>query len=574
MAIMETNKSERNRVFVISVFFALWVLAIATALVKVQVFDYAKHVKKVRAQSNRTFELHPKRGTIYDAHGEVLAISVKAKSAFLSNKDNTDSFRLLNDIVRRRFPLSRKARKKIRVRIGRGEKFIWLKRKLSKREYEILEKVRAKNKGLSELDYIEEYKRIYPQNTLASHILGGVGIDEQGLYGIEYGLDSTIRGKGGKAKVVQDARQKVFKLQYLTPPVPGRDVYLTLDSSVQFFVEQELEKAVKENKARAGTVIVMDSQTGDILAMACYPDFHPGNVNQVPVLRTRNNAISFQYHPGSTFKIVLAATALEQNVCSPQRMFNCYNGSYKVRNRTITDVHAHDRLSFEDIIIFSSNIGAAKIGERLGRKRWYSGIRRFGFGQRSGLRLPGEENGILHPLKNWTGVSLAYSSHGYDLAVTPLQMARAFNVLASGGVLIQPLVLKKIDGIFLKGGDRRRILSHGTARRMVSILSEVVNKGTGKKARIEDLEIAGKTGTTKKIPGRKRKTTKRKYIASFGGFFPAAKPRVTMFVMIDEPKGAYYGGDVAAPIYKSIAERLMIYLKIFPELDRKNEIKL
>lgn len=574
MAIMETNKSERKRVSVVFLIFAVWVIAIATALVKVQVFDYAKHVNKVRAQSNRTFELHPKRGTIYDANGEVLAISVKARSAFLSNKDNTDSFRLLNEIVRRHFPLTRSDRKNIRKRIGRGDKFIWLKRKLDEEEFEILEKVRATNKGMSELDYIEEYKRIYPQNTLASHILGGVGIDEQGLYGIEYSLDSTIRGKGGKAKVVQDARQKVFKLQYLTPPVPGRDIYLTLDSSVQFFVEQELEKAVNQHNARAGSVIVMDSQTGDILAMACYPTFHPGNVNQVPVLLTRNNAISFQYHPGSTFKIVLASTALEQNICSPQRMFNCYNGSYRVRDEVITDVHAYDRLSFEDIIIYSSNIGAAKIGERLGRKRWYAGICRFGFGQSSGLRLPGEENGILHPLNEWTGVSLAFSSHGYDLAVTPLQMARAFNVLASGGYLIQPQVLKKIDGAFLKGNERQRILSDGTVQRMVSILSEVVDRGTGKKARIEDIVIAGKTGTTKKIPKPGRKVTKRKYIASFGGFLPAKKPRITMFVMIDEPKGVYYGGDVAAPVYKSIAERLMIYLKIFPELDRKNEIKL
>jgi cell division protein FtsI (penicillin-binding protein 3) len=571
---MEINKSERNRGFVIFILFAVWVAAIVGALIKVQVFDYAKHVKKVRAQSNRTFTLHPKRGTIYDCHGEVLAISVKAKSAFLGNKDNTDSYRLLNDIARRRFPLTLKQKKNIRRRIGRGDKFIWLKRKLTDREYEILNKVKSKNKGLSELDFIEEYKRIYPQNTIASHILGGVGIDEQGLYGIEYSLDSTIRGMGGKAKVVQDARRKVFKLQYLTPPVPGKDIYLTLDSSVQFFVQRELEKAVKEFKARSGAVIVMNAQDGAILAMAGYPNFHPGRVKNVPAKMTRNNAISHLYHPGSTFKVVLASTALEQNICSPQRMFNCYKGSYKVRDKTITDVHPYDRLTFEDIIIYSSNIGAAKIGERLGRKRWFEGIRKFGFGQRSGLRLPGEENGILHPLKKWTGVSLAYHSHGYEIAVTPLQMTRAFNVLASGGYLVKPYVLKKIDGVFLKSGRSKKILSPGSVQRMVSILTEVVDKGTGKKARIEDLNIAGKTGTTKKIPRGKRRSAKKKYISSFGGFFPARNPRVTLFVLIDEPKGLYYGGDVAAPLFKSIAERLMIYLRVFPELDKKNEIRL
>ncbi len=574
---MEINKSERNRGFFLFIVFSLWVVLIAAALVKTQVFDYGKHVSKVRSQSNRTFTLHPKRGTIYDRHGDVLAISVKAKSAFLSNKDKTGSFRLFNDIMRQRFPLTPREKRNIRKRIGRGDKFIWIKRKLSDSQYELLKKVKGqdKNSESSALDFIEEYKRIYPQKATAAHILGGVGIDEQGLYGIEYSLDSSIRGKGGKAKVVQDARRKVFKLQYLTLPVPGKDIYLTIDSSIQFFVEKELEKTIKEFKARKGAVIVMNSETGAILAMAGYPGFNPGMLNKVPVKLTKNSAISFLYHPGSTFKLVLASHALERNICSPQQTFNCFNGVYRIKDRTITDDHPHTSLSFEDIVIYSSNIGAAQIGAKLGRKRYYKGILNFGFGSKVGIRLPGEERGILNPLKKWTGVSVAYHSHGYEIAVTPLQMVRAFNVLASGGYRVRPYLLKKIAGVFLKSGEKEKILSGGTVHRMVSILTEVVVKGTGKKTRIEGIRIAGKTGTTKKIPrGRRKAQKKRKYVSSFGGFFPARNPRITMFVLLDEPQGEYYGGDVAAPLFKSIAQRLAIYLKIFPELDKQNEIRL
>jgi len=566
----QINQGERNRVFFLFIVLLLWVFGIGAALVKIQVLDYSKNVTRVRQQSNRKFDLHPKRGTVYDRHGEVLAISVKAKSAFLSSKDKTDSFRLFNDIVRSRFPMDGDLRRNIRRRIGRGDKFIWLKRKLGDREYEILEKIAAGNHGLSSLDFIEEYKRIYPQNSTAAHILGGVGMDEQGLYGIEYSLDSTIRGQGGEVKVVQDARKKIFKLQYLTQPVAGKDIYLTIDSSIQFFVEKELEEAVKNFKARSGAVIVMNSQEGSILAMACYPDFDPGLVGRVPVKLTKNNAISFLYHPGSTFKVVLGAMALDWNICSPQRMFNCYNGSYKVKDRVITDDHAYSSLSFEDIIIYSSNIGAVQIGERLGRKRYYKGINRFGFGAQVGLRLPGEENGILHPLAEWSGVSNAFHSYGYEIAVTPMQMIQAFNVLAAGGYKIQPYIVKKIDGVFLKTSTKERILSQGTVHRMTSIMTEVVNRGTGKKTRIEGINVAGKTGTTKKISRNKP----RRYVSSFGGFFPANNPRVTIFVVMDEPQGEFYGGDVAAPLFKSIAERLLIYLKIFPELDKKNEIRL
>ncbi|MDQ1354911.1 MAG: hypothetical protein QG657_5220 [Acidobacteriota bacterium] len=564
---MKINSSEHKRVFFLFIGLFLWILFICASLVKIQVIDYSKNVAKVQAQSNFIFPINAKRGTIYDSKGQVLAISVKAKSAFLNSKEVAQSLSLFKDI-KQKIVLTAEERKNIEDRIRRSEKFIWIKRKLPPEEYESLKKIKDSNKSNSNLDFVEEYKRVYPQDTIACHVLGGVGLDEQGLYGLEYELDDTMRGTPGKARVMRDARRKAFKLSYLNEPLPGRDVYLTIDSSIQFFVERELQKTVEQYEARGGTVIVMDSRDGAILTMASYPAFSPGEVKNIPSLMVKNSAVSFIYHPGSTFKVVLASIALEENVCSPQNEFNCYNGVYKIMDRQITDVHPFSRLSFENIIIQSSNIGAAKIAERLGKTKYYNGIKKFGFGDRTGVGLPGEERGLFKPVKQWTGVSLQFIAGGYEIAVTPLQMARAFNVIASGGYLTEPYVLKEVDGMFVKPNPAVKILGPATTQGMTGIMTEVVNTGTAKKTQIAGIDIAGKTGTTK-IIGKDRK-----YISSFGGFFPAENSRVTVFVVIDEPKGDYYGGDVAAPLFKAITEKLLLYFKIYPGLDKKNEIKI
>lgn len=568
---MKINSSEHRRVFFLFILFFLWVLFICSSLIKIQVIDYSKNVAKVRAQSNFVFPVNAKRGTIYDSKGEVLATSVKVKSAFLNNKEDVQSLSLFKDIKREIY-LSAAEKKNIEDRLRRGEKFTWIKRKLSPEEYEALKKIKDSNKSSSTLDFVEEYKRVYPQNTTACHILGGVGLDEQGLYGLEYELEPILRGTPGKARVMRDARRKAFKLSYLNEPMPGRDAYLTIDSSIQFLVERELKKAVEQYEAAGGSVIVMDTRDGAILAMAGYPDFRPDELRNTPAEIVKNSAISFLYHPGSTFKIILASIALEENVCSPQNVFNCYNGVYKIMDRQITDVHPYSQLSFTDIIIHSSNIGAAKIAERLGKTRYYNGIKKFGFGEQSGITLPGEEKGLFRPVKQWSGVSLQFIAGGYEIAVTPLQMTRAFNVIASGGYLVEPYVVKEVDGVFLKQKPGVKILGPLTVSRMTSIMTEVVDSGTAKKTQIAGIKIAGKTGTTKKIGTNK---DMRKYVPSFGGFFPADNPRVALFVVIDEPKGGdYYGGDVAAPLFKSIAEKLLLYFKIFPELEKENEIKI
>jgi cell division protein FtsI (penicillin-binding protein 3) len=567
---MIISRNARSRTFFLFVVFSVWVTVIIAFLIKIQIFNYEKYLGKIRSQSSRIFSLLPKRGTIYDAHGDILAMSVKAQSVFLSNKDTDDSlqlYRKLSAVIN----LDMEEKKNIIRRIRNGDKFIWIKRKLDESEYKKLEPLQTPINGKSRIDFVEEYKRIYPQHETACHILGGVGMDEQGLFGVEYSLESILMGKGGKVEADVDARRKIFKLNYLETPKPGKDIYLTIDSSIQFFIEKELKQTVNQFQAKGGVVIVMNSQTGDILAMASYPVYSPDSMKHTSKNVLKNKAISFLYEPGSTFKIILAAAALEQNVCYPQQVFDCGNGKFQIKDRTITDHHPFDRLSFEDVLIHSSNIGAARIGLKLGKKKYYEEISRFGFKKRTGICLPVEEKGILRHPDKWSQVSIAFIAHGYEIAVTPIQMITAFNVLANHGYMVQPSIIKNIAAGSPTAKIRKKLLSPGTVMRITSIMTEVVNRGTATKAKIEGIDIAGKTGTAKKMINGKYQ---RAYISSFGGFFPAQNPQITMFVLIDEPKGSYYGGDVAAPLYKVISEKLLIYLNIFPELDNNNEIKL
>lgn len=567
---MKMNRNERKRTFVVFMFFVGWVFIIVFTLIKTQVFNYNHYLARIKAQSHRIFSLNPKRGTIYDCNGEVLAISVKTKSAFISNKSKKDSTNLFSRI-RKAIAISPDKKRLIEKRIRHGDGFIWIKRKLNDGEYGILKRINTQLPKGSLVGFVDEYKRIYPQKETAAHILGGVGIDEQGLAGIEYALDDLIKGKGGQVEVLVDARRKIFNYQYLEQPVSGRDIHLTVDSTVQFFIEKELKYFVRKFHAKGGSVIVMDTRDGSVIAMASYPTYRPERLRYTPGRFLKNQAISFLYDPGSTFKIVLASSALENRVCYTQQIFNCYNGSYQIYNRQISDVHPFDKLNFEDIIIKSSNIGAVRVGLRLGKERYFRTIRDFNFGHKTGIGLPAEESGILNPLDRWTQTSIASLSFGYEISVTPIQMLRAFNVIATGGYLVQPRLLKRIGNQVYSQKKKQRILSRTTSQKMLSIMTKVVELGTGKKSRIEGITIAGKTGTAKKI---KKGKYEKIYVSSFGGFFPAQDPIVTMYVVIDEPRGKFYGGDVAAPLFRLIAERLMIYLEIFPELDGRNEIRI
>ncbi|MCX6556300.1 MAG: penicillin-binding transpeptidase domain-containing protein, partial [Candidatus Aminicenantes bacterium] len=347
---MKINTQGKKRFFFLSIIFFVWIFFIAFKLFQLQVIDYNTYMAKVKAQINRIEELHSKRGTITDRNGEILAISLQSKSAFLSNKDAEVSLAVFRDFCRR-LSLSSSQKLKVIKRIRRGEKFIWLKRKLTDDEYRQVLPLALNRQTAGTIDFIDEYRRVYPQKKIASHILGGVGIDEQALGGIETSLDSEIKGRGGKLKVLIDARKKIFQFKYLEQPVAGKDIHLSIDAALQFLVERELAATVEKYQAAGGAVIVMNSADASILAMASYPDYDPEEIWRTPPPALKNKAISFLYDPGSTFKIVLAAAALENRACALNDMFNCHNGVYQVRDRQITDVHPFARLSFEDVFI-------------------------------------------------------------------------------------------------------------------------------------------------------------------------------------------------------------------------------
>ncbi|MDY0297582.1 MAG: penicillin-binding protein 2 [Acidobacteriota bacterium] len=557
---MKINRQERNRTFVVFLCFGIWGLGIVFTLVRHQVFHYNRYLERVKSQSKGIVTLHPRRGTIYDRNGDILAISVQSHSAFLSAKDLQRCMALFNRL-QRVVPVSRQDAREIRRRIQRGDRFIWYQRKLNDADYQ---KLAALQKELDEpvlLDFVTEYRRVYPQQELAAHLLGGVGIDEQGLFGLEYGLDRMVRGRGGKVRVQRDARRRVYAVETIEEQIPGRDVTLTIDAPLQFVVQQELERGVRRFNGRSGAAIVLDARDGSILAMASFPEYRPDEAGKVPYRRVRNKALSFLYEPGSTFKVILAAAALENRIVTPSQEFDCGNGHFVFRNRRIEDVHAYDRLSFRDIVVHSSNVGAARVGLALGAERYYHAIRAFGFGRPVELSLPGNEAGLLKSTRDWSEVSPAFMAFGYEILVTPLQMARAFNVIAADGWMVEPRLLEKVEGVSLETPKKHRVISAYTARQIQTILREVVERGTGRKSRVPGLVVAGKTGTAKKVRNGEYTDS---YVSTFGGFFPLPSPRYTLFVMVDEPRTLYYGGDVAAPLFQAICERMRIFERVFP----------
>lgn len=567
------NDAMARRVLALSFFLLFWLGVIVVRLVSLQLLDYRKYSGRVKAQSEREYDLIPKRGTIFDSRGEILAISVKAKSLAFRNRDTELSLRLLERVWR---VIQAPSGQKVAVtkRLRGGDKFVWVKRKLEDSEYGALQAMTVSAAEKEIMDFVDEYRRVYPQKQTAAHILGGVGIDEQPLCGVEQSLDSVIRGKGGKYSVQIDARRKIFQTRLLEEAIPGRDIHLTIDSALQYFVEQALAEAVSNSKALGGAAVVLEAQTGRVLAMASNPVFFPEEISRAFKENretVKNRAVSFLYDPGSTFKVILAAAALESRTCTPDEIIDCGNGTLRVHDLVISDVHTKGQLSFTDVIVHSSNVGAAKVGMRLGADNYYRWIRRFGFGDRSGIPLPGEEAGLLWPPKRWTEVSIAYLAHGYEINVTPLQMARAFNVLAAGGRLLKPEILQGVAGEERRPQPGVPVLSPQTLQQMEGIMRQVVSRGTGTKAEVDGLEIAGKTGTAQKV--KDHRYTKD-HIASFGGFFPVQRPRITIFVVIDEPVGAYYGGDVAAPVFRAIAEKIIYRMNMFPETGQEREIRM
>lgn len=510
-------------------------------------FQVIGQVQKTKASK---FPLHPKRGIIYDRHEEVLAIALDAPSIYacpFQIEDPQKVAAFLSKVLH----LEKKALLK---KLKKDGNFVWVKRWISNKELEKIEK-----QGLKGIGIFKESRRYYPHKHLAGQVLGFVGIDGYGLEGIEKQFDHYLKGKDGYYYGIKDARGKVV----ISPEIPikpakdGCNLFLTLDHRIQYAAEEALAKMVKKWHAKAGHAIILVPQTGEVLALANYPLFNPNEFRKVKPRDYRNRVISNAFEPGSTFKAILAAAALDKGVLKPHNIVYGENGQYKIDDAIIHDIKPFGWLSIEQAIVYSSNIGAVKIGQILGQKVFYEYIKKFGFGQKTGIDLGGEAKGLLRPVETWRRVDAATICFGQGISVTALQLATAYAAMANGGKLVTPFIVKEI--VDAEGGVvrvfqpkvKQQVITEKTARRLRKILRRVVVEGTGEMAEISGYEIAGKTGTAQK-PG-KGGYHKNKAISSFVGFFPANDPKVVIAVVIDEPHPITYGGIVAAPVFKQIA---------------------
>lgn len=553
---------KRRSLVAAGIFYFFFTILIAR-LYYLQIIKHEDFLNKVKKTHKITLKLESKRGIIYDRFRRELVLNTPCISIYARPKRIEEKDKVATHLA----SILKKDPAWIEEKLKSPRPFVWLVRKA---EYGLMKDINSlQDKGIG---WVEENKRFYPEGALASHILGFTGVDNRGLEGMELKYDSILRGEEGYWVTTRDARGELIPTlgEKFLPPKNGLSLVLTLDKIIQYIVEKEVEKGYRETEAVGVTAIVMDPSTGGILAMANRPTFDPNNFQNYPTSTFKNRAISEIYEPGSTFKIITAAAALEEKVFSPEDKIFCENGTFRLAGHTIHDVHPYGLLTFAETVQFSSNIGLTKVGIKLGEKKLYRYISSFGFGRKTGIDLPGEEAGILRPLSQWSKISLGAIPYGQEIGVTPLQLICAISAVANGGLLMKPYLVKEI--INEKGRVIRRIkpqpvrqvISPNTAQILARIMERVVERGTGLNAAIKGYKIAGKTGTAQKfIRGEGYSPTK--FVASFVGFAPADNPRVAVLVVVDEPQGSHYGGTVAAPIFRRIVRQTFEYLEIKPQ---------
>jgi cell division protein FtsI (penicillin-binding protein 3) len=542
-----------------------WALAIETRLVYLQVFEHQEFVVRAERQQKRTVTASANRGEIVDRGGRVLAYSVDAEAIYAVPTAIASPAAAAAALCGALRECSRKERAALAERLGNGRAFAYVKRQAS------LEQARrVAALALEGIGFIKENRRYYPNRELAAQVLGYVGLDNQGLGGIEAAYDSIIRGRPGTVLVQADAKGRAFS-RVERPSTVGATLELTIDHRLQHVVERELEAGVRSSGASGGSVVVMDPMTGEILALASYPTFNPNAFRDFGENLRRNRAIQDLYEPGSTFKIVTASAALEEGVIDPEDLIDVNPGQITFGPRVIRDTHNYGLISFEDVIVKSSNVGAIKVGQRLGAERLVDYVRRFGFGRPSSPDFRGESAGIVWGAKDLSPGALASVSMGYQVGVTPLQMATAASVVANGGELVQPRVVRAV----VRGGTRTlvprkvlgRAISRETSTRLATIMEGVVERGTATRAQIEGYAIAGKTGTAKKLVNRSYRGHSD-YNVSFVGFVPARAPKFTVIVVVDSPHAvSAFGGTVAAPIFRTIAQAALRLYGVAPSVN-------
>ena len=559
-----TLQRNQRRVTAAKILFLLLFVAVGARAVQLQMLQGEKLMKLGQRQHLKEWIVLPKRGALFDRGGEPLALSMESHSVYARPhrvQDPEPLSRALAQILNLRVA-------EVRQKLLSEKPFVWLKRQVGSAEAEKIQALNADGIGM-----FYEPKRHYPQGQLAGQLIGFVGRDSEGLEGLELKYNEYIRGETGSSVTERDAlgrRVLVQGVEDLHIP-PGSDMHLTIDTSIQYAAEKELEASIAKYRAKAGVAIVADPFTGEILALANYPSFDPNNYGKESAEQRRDRAVTDSFEPGSTFKTILAAAALEEGVVGKDDLFYCEMGKYPYAGKIIHDTHPNGWLSFSKILQVSSNIGFTKVAEKLKKDRYYKYIEKFGFGHETGIDVPGEVTGLVRKPESWSAIDLATHAFGQGLSTTPIQLVMAYGAVANGGFLMRPYVARRIVSpqgeVLLENQPHvvRRVISEKTAKLLASMLRDVTSEGgTGVMANIEGFEVAGKTGTAQKADPVHGGYAAKKRVGSFVGFVPAEDPRLVALVLIDEPEVNVYGGVVAAPVFRNIAQAALRRLAVAP----------
>ncbi|MHC1717328.1 MAG: penicillin-binding transpeptidase domain-containing protein [Acidaminococcaceae bacterium] len=557
-------------------------VSVVVRLFWLQIISGEELAKRAMQQTAGDEKVFSPRGSILDRNGEELAVSIMSKSLYVDPKqmdDNPEMWprgqqpkrdprRLAADLLA---PVLKIKADELYSDFSNGGRFLWIKRAMEPAEADAVRQIIKDNK-FSGLHFLEESKRYYTKSTMAAHVLGFVGIDDNGLSGIEWALDSIIKGAETHRSEILDALGRKIGESGFNSAAPPQmpTVYLTIDSKMQYVLEKGLDDAIAKTHAKSAAVVLMDPHTGEILGMASRPTFDPNKFSEYPANALTNRAISIVYEPGSVFKPIVGCAGLSEHLVTPDTPF--YDaGAFNVADRTIRnwDSGALGAITFTDIIKFSVNTGMADLGMKIGANRMTDYTKKFGFGTATGIELPGEEDGILYDPDEMRLPDIATMGIGQGIAVTPLQMLRAICAIANGGELVKPYIVQKVvtpDGKVLVEGKKqvvRRVITEDVAEQMRSMMEQVVSDGGGKTAKIQGYKIAGKTGTAEKL-SENGGYAAGLYIASFVGFVPSDNPQYAMLIMLDSPQGVFYGSQVSAPVFRDTLQQILAAQGIQP----------
>jgi len=574
----------RKRFWIICLFFLVWACVIAGRLFLLQIVDHKEYLERAEKEQQRTFEVAPRRGVLYDRNLRELAMTVQVDSIYADPSEienKAAAAQTLAGLVHTDADDGRNSESEIAERLNAGHNFAWIARRVTP---DVATAVR--NLNMKGIYFQKEFQRFYPDNLIAAQVLGFVGSDDNGLGGLEEKFDYELHGEPGEMYAAMDARRKVMGSSEHDPE-PGRNLVLTIDENIQFLAEKALDRAMEKTQALNGTVVIQDVHTGQILALAIRPAFNPNNYRHTSPELLRDHAVSDVYEPGSTFKLVTYATALDQHVAEPDDMIDCQGGKITLAGRVIHDNQGEHMgvVPVHRALEESSDVAAVKLALKVGPDHFYQYIRAFGFGSRSGIELPGETRGLLQPVKRWGGSSIGSIAIGQEVAVTPLQLVTMVSTIANGGEYLPPHVLltdadsdsnKPAQAVpFKHGGDlpnplptgAHRVIATLTAAQMRKMMEGVVLFGTGKSAQLNGYSSGGKTGTAQKIDPATHTYSKTMHIASFAGFAPVNNPVIAVAIVMDSPKGAYYGADVSAPVFADVAQQVLEYLGVPHDTD-------